>query len=111
LQLSNKGAILQQSVIPAEKVSGRKSARNQKQIRAILKQEGMTNTDEQHFIADPKREKHSLGSKEAAQGPIHFRTFTMKAPEKKGKDLKPVKLLLVKETDSGVLDYHVYFSR
>jgi len=111
LQLANKGVILRQSVIPAEKVSGRKSARNQKQIRAILRQEGMTKTVEQHYIADPKREKHSLGSKEAAHGPIHFRTFMTKAPEKKGKALKPVKLLLVKETDSGVLDYHVYFSR
>jgi hypothetical protein len=113
LQLSNKGVILQQSVIPAEKVSGRKSVRNQKEIRAILKQEGMTNTIEQHYIADPKREKHSLGSKEAAHGPIHFRTFTMKVPEKKGKKRvpKPFKLLLVKEADSGILDYHVYLSR
>ncbi|HEY4334762.1 MAG TPA: hypothetical protein VGM89_02665, partial [Puia sp.] len=113
LQLSNKGAILQQSVIPAEKVSGRKSIRNQKQIRAILKQEGMTKTVEQHFIADPKRERHSLGSKEAAHGPVHFRTFTQELPEKKVKkaSLKRFKLLLVKETDAGLLDYHVYLSR
>lgn len=113
LQLSNKGVILQQSVIPAEKVSGRKSARNQKQIRAILKQEDMTKSVEQHFTANPKREKHALGGKEAAHGPIHFRTFTRKAPEKKGKKTVPprIKLLLVKETDSGILDYHVYFSR
>jgi hypothetical protein len=111
LQLYNKGAILQQSVIPAEKVPLKKSVRRRKDIRAILEQEGMMDSTEEHYISEPRSQRHSLVTKEMASNPIQFRTFTMKTPEKGKKTVKQIKLLLVKETDSGILDYHVYFSR
>jgi len=111
LQLYNKGAILQQSVIPAEKVPMKKSVRRRKDIRALLEQEGMTDSKEDHYISDPKRQQYSLAAKQMAGGPIQFRTFTLATPEKGKKPVKRIKLLLVKETDSGILDYHVYFAR
>jgi len=111
LQLYNKGAILQQSVIPAEKVAVKKSVRRRKDIRTILEQEGMMDSKEEHYISDPKSERHSLAAKQMAGGPIQFRTFTLATPEKGKKPVKRIKLLLVKESDSGILDYHVYFSR
>ena len=111
LQLYNKGAILQQSVIPAEKAPAKKSVRRRKDIRAILEQEGMTDVTEEHYISNPRSERHSLAAKEMTGGPIQFHTFTMKKPEKGKKAIKQIKLLLVKESDAGILDYHVYFAR
>jgi len=111
LQLFNKGAILQQTVIPAEKAPMTRSVRRRKDIRAILEKEGMMDSSEEHYITSPRSERHSLAAKEMTGGPIQFRTFTMKTPEKGKKAVKQIKLLLVKESDSGILDYHVYFSR
>jgi hypothetical protein len=111
LQLFNKGAVLQQSVIPAEKVPVTRSVKRRKDIKAILEQEGMMDSIEEHYISDPKRERSSLAAKEMAPNPIQYRTFTMKTPEKGKKPVKQIKLLLVKESDSGILDYHVYFAR
>jgi hypothetical protein len=115
LQLFNKGAILQESVIPAEKVSVKKSVRKRKDIRTILEKEGMTDTTEEHYICAPRRDQETLaakymtGGKAMAQSPIQFRTFTTKKPGKGKRSVQQVKLLLVKETDAGILDYHVYY--
>jgi hypothetical protein len=111
LQLFNKGAILQQSVIPAKKVPVKKSVRRRKDIRTILEKEGMTDSREEHYVSAPEKDRQLLLTKTMGSGPIHFRTFTMKTPEKGKKPIKRIKLLLVKEADSGILDYHVYYSR
>ncbi|HEY4111951.1 hypothetical protein [Puia sp.] len=115
MQLFSKGAILRQSVIPARKVGVGKSVRHRKDIKAILQREGMLDSTEEHYIARATRERHSEVTRGLPKGMVPsqvvFRTFTMKTPEKGKKPIKPSKLLLVKETDSGILDYHVYFSR
>ncbi|HVU99561.1 MAG TPA: C25 family cysteine peptidase [Puia sp.] len=111
LQLFNKGAVLQHSTIPCKKVPVKKSVRRRKDIRTILEQEGMMASKEEHYIADPKRQRASLAAKQMAGGPIQFRTFTLATPEKGKKRVRQIKLLLVKESDSGILDYHVYFAR
>ena len=111
LQLYSKGAILQESVIPAERVPMKKSVRRRKDIRTILEREGMMESKEAHYVSKHSSELHSLVAKGMGNGAIQFRTFTMTTPGKGKTDIKRIKLLLVKESDSGMLDYHVYFSR
>jgi hypothetical protein len=95
MELFSKGMVLKESAIPAKKVKQKKSVKRRKDIRTLLEKEKMADAKEEHYVAKD----------------LTYRTFTMKRNKKARKGVPGLKMLLVKEADSGILNYHVYYSK